>query len=110
MPAAKRRAELAKLAVDPALKSLLAGMVTADRKGQVLYGANLPRPTVKVAPDGGTALIDDCQDSSKAGVATKSTLKPVTAGVARNHVSVTMKRQAGDLWKVAFVSYTKTPC
>jgi len=37
-------------------------------------------------------------------------MTPVTVGVPHNHVVVTMKRASNDLWKIAFVSYTKTPC
>lgn len=110
MPAPARRTVLAQLAVDPALKSLLAGMTDADRKRQVLYGENVPRPTVRINPDATIALVDDCQDSSHAGVADKATGKRLTVGVPRNRVSVTMKRQPGQLWKVAYVDYAKSPC
>lgn len=109
LPVTQRRALLAAVAVDPELKSLLTGMAAADAKGQVLYGRNVPRPTVTISPDAMTAVVDDCQNSSAAGVASKSTLSPVTTGVPRNHVVVTMKKPSG-IWKVAFVSYTKTPC
>lgn len=111
MAAALRRAELAKVAVDPELKSLLAGMLKTDAKGQVFYGAHVPRATTaRISPDAMTGLVNDCQDSTKTGLATRSTMTPVTAGVARNHVVVTMKKAPDGLWKVAFVSYTKTPC
>ncbi len=110
MPAPERRAVLAQLAVDPALKSLLAGMTQADAKGEVFYGAAVPRPTVRINPDATTALVDDCQDGAQAGIADKSTGEKKTVGVARNRVSVTMKKQPGELWKVAYVDYTKSPC
>lgn len=110
MPAAQRRAVLAELAIDPALKSILYGFTQADTKNQVLYGANVPRPTARINPDATTALVDDCQDSSNAGVADQSTAKRITVGVARNHVSVTMKKQPGELWKVSYVDYAKSSC
>jgi hypothetical protein len=111
MPAAERRAALAGLAVDPALKSLLKGMAANDAASEVFYGAHLPNPKpVPVSPDGSTALVDDCQDSTRTGLADKLTLKPKTRGVPKNHVNVTMKRSSGGVWKVAFVAYTKTPC
>jgi hypothetical protein len=110
MLAAERRAVLSELAVDPALKSILFGMTQADAKGHVFYGADVPRPTVRINPDASTGLVDDCQDSSRAGVAERASGKRVTVGVARNHVSVTMKKQPGDLWKVAYVDYAKSPC
>lgn len=110
MPAAQRRDVLAQLAVDPALKSLLAGMRNADAKGQVFYGADVPRPTVRINPDATTALVNDCQDSSKAGIAEKATGKRLTVGTPRNRVSVTMKKKPGELWKVAYVDYAKSSC
>lgn len=109
MPAASRRAALAPYAIDPELKSLIAGFASLDAKGQILYGANKPRPVASISPDGTTAVVNDCQDSSSAGAANRKTSAPVTKGVARNHVVVTMK-QSADVWKVYFVSYTKTPC
>lgn len=110
LPETERQPALAELAVDPALKSLLEGMRQADTKGQVFYGADVPRPKVRINPDATTALVDDCQDSSNAGIAVKETEERVTVGVARNHVSVTMKKQPGAPWKVAFIDYTKSPC
>jgi hypothetical protein len=110
MPAADRRAALTPYTVDPQLKSLLAGMAATDKKGQVFYGANVPRATAaSVSADGQKAVVDDCQDSTGAGVARRSDQAPLTKGTARNHVVVTMKKSEGA-WKVYFVSYTKTPC
>jgi hypothetical protein len=110
LPATERQPALAELAVDPALKSLLDGMRQADTKGQVFYGTNVPRPEVRINPDATTALVDDCQDSSSAGIAKKGTEERVTVGVERNHVSVTMKKQRGGQWRVAFIDYAKSPC
>ena len=110
MPATRRRAALAPFTTDPELKSLLAGMLATDAKGQVFYGADKPRASqASVAPDGHKAVVDDCQDSSAAGVARRSDFAPLTKGRSRNHVVVTMKKP-GDTWKVYFVAYTKTPC
>lgn len=110
MPATKRRKVLSAVVIDPALRSALANMAELEARGQVLYGRNQPRPTAKISPDGITAVVNDCQDSTHAGVATQRTLAPVTVGVARNHVVVTMKKVDGSAWKIAFISYTKTPC
>lgn len=110
MPAAQRRAALAKYTVDPELKSLLAGLAQTDAKKQVFYGADRPRATqASISPDGVKAVIDDCQDSSQSGNADRATGRKVTVGVARNHVVVTMTRSDG-VWKVYFVSHTKTRC
>jgi hypothetical protein len=110
MPAAGRRAALTAITVDPELKSLLAGMAATDAKGQVFYGADIPRATTaSISPDGNRAVVDDCQDSSHAGNADRRTGQRLTVGVARNHVVTTMSRSA-NVWKVYFVSHTKTPC
>jgi hypothetical protein len=110
MPAEARRGALEKFTIDPELKSLLTGMLRTDTKGQVFYGADVPRASqASVSPDGMTAVVNDCQDSTRSGVANRTTGQHLTVGVARNHVVVTMKKSAG-VWKVAFVSHTKTPC
>jgi hypothetical protein len=110
MPASERPAALFPFTVDPELKSLLAGMKATDAKGQVFYGAAVPRAiTASLSPNGSRAVVDDCQDSRNSGLARRSDMAPLTKGVARNHVVVTMK-QSGDVWKVYFVSYSKTPC
>jgi hypothetical protein len=109
-PAARRRDMLEDVAVDPQLKSVLAGMARLERDNQILYGENRPRPSIRVAPDGLTAVVDDCQDSSGAGTADRRTGRRLTAGTPRNHVVVTMKRSPDGVWRMAFASYTKTPC
>jgi hypothetical protein len=111
LPEPERQPALAELAVDPALKSLLAGMRANDDAGEVFYGAHVPNPEpVPISPDGKTALVDDCQDSTGTGLASRSTREPKTRGVPNNHVNVTMKKSSDGVWKVAFVAYTKTPC
>lgn len=110
MPAPQRSSALMPYTVDPELKSLVAGMLATDAKGQVFYGADVPRAlSASIAPDGMRAVIDDCQDSSHSGNANRATGKPVTVGKARNHVVVTMAKADG-VWKVYFVSHTKTSC
>lgn len=108
-PASQRRTALAKITMDPELKSAVEDLAGLDAKGQVLYGSNLPRPNPKIAPDGLTAVVDDCQNSTMAGVANATTMARISAGVPRNHVVVTSKKSDGT-WKIAFVAYTRTPC
>jgi hypothetical protein len=109
--AADRRQILSAFATNPALNSLLNGMATADRKGQVFYGQDLPRPRLtRLSDQDGVAVVDDCQDSSHSGIADKSTGRHLTVGVPRNHVVVTMHRGDDGQWRVAFVSYTRTKC
>ncbi len=86
-------------------------MQRIDAKGQMFYGSDLPHPmAIRLSADSTTAVVDDCQDSTHTGLTTKSGLRPITVGVARNHVVVTMKRGTEHVWKVAFVAYTRTPC
>jgi hypothetical protein len=83
LPEHEREPALAELAVDPALKSLLAGMRANDDAGEVFYGAHVPNPEpVPISPDGRTALVDDCQDSTGTGLASRSTGKPKTRASA----------------------------
>lgn len=110
LDASRRRPALSATAVDPALKSIVAGMEELERKNEVLYGRDLTRPAVQVTADGLTAVVNDCQDSSKAGAANRQSHLRLTAGVARNHVFVTMKKDNAATWKVAFVAYSRTPC
>ena len=101
---------LAPYAVDPELKSLLRGMATADRKGQVFYGEDKPRPRLlRMSTQQSAAVVDDCQDSSHSGLADRKTGQRLTVGVTRNHVVVTM-HLTDAVWRVAFVSYSKTKC
>lgn len=110
MPASQRRAALAPFTLDPELKSLISGMAKIDAEGKIYYGADVPRALqASLSPDGSTAVVNDCQDSRDSGLARRSDMAPLTRGVARNHVVVTMKKTS-DLWKVYFVSYSKTPC
>lgn len=109
--AAERRQMLSAFATNPALGSLLKGMATADRKGQVFYGQDIPRPRLlRFSDQQGVAVVDDCQDSSHSGIADKSTGRHLTVGVSRNHAVVTMHRGDDGQWRVAFVSYTRTKC
>jgi hypothetical protein len=110
LPASLRRAALARYTVDPELKSLLAGMAMVEARQRRFYGADLPRAaTASISPDSLRSVVDDCQDSSHAGLSDGATGRRLTYGSARNHVVVTMNKASG-IWKVYFVSYVKTPC
>jgi hypothetical protein len=110
-PATRRRAILAPFAVDPELTSLLQGMATQDVRGEVIYGTNIPRPTVKSLSEAqGVAVVTDCQDSSHSGVERRSDHRLLTVGVARNPVVATMQRDGDGTWRVSFVSYPNRSC
>lgn len=106
-----RRKLLGRYATDPALKSLLAGIAAQRLKGHVYYGVDGLHPTIDaLSASRGTAVVDDCQDSTRAGLEDQATGRKITVGKPRNHVVSTMHRSANGVWLVAFVSYPKTPC
>lgn len=108
--ASRRRALLSPYATDPELTSLLRGMARGDRQGTVFYGADRPRPKVaRLSVQQGIAVINDCQDSSRAGNADRSTGRHLTVGVARHLVTATMHLVQGS-WRVAFVTYQDAHC
>jgi hypothetical protein len=108
--ASRRRALLSPYATDPELASLLHGMSRGDNQGTVFYGADQPRPHVaRLSVQQGIAVINDCQDSSHAGNADRSTGRRLTVGVARHPVTATMHLVQGT-WRVAFVSYQDAHC
>ena len=109
--AGRRRALLAAYVADPALSSLLRGMVAEDKRGRVFYGRDRLRPKLRgISVAQGVAIIDDCLDSTASGVADRRTLQPLTVGVARNHVVSTMHLLPNVGWRVVFITYPKTPC
>jgi hypothetical protein len=109
--ASARRALLARYATDPALKSLLAGIATQRSKGHVYYGVDGLRPSVEaVSESQGTAVVNDCQDSTRAGLEDQATGRHLTIGKPRNLVVSTMHRSGSGEWLVAFITYPKTPC
>jgi hypothetical protein len=110
-PSARRRLIMRPFAVDPELTSLLRGMTAQDRRGQFIYGRNVPRPNIQTLSTAqGLAVISDCQDSSHSGVERRSDHKKLTVGVSRNPVIATMHRAPDGEWRVAFVTYPKTSC
>jgi hypothetical protein len=110
-PESKRGEVLGRYAADPALRSLLAGIAAKRREGQWYYGANLPRPRLESSSvSAGVAVVDDCQDSSGAGLGSVSSGQRITVGVERNHVVATLHRMPDGVWRVVFVSYPKTSC
>ena len=111
LSAGARRGLLAPVTTDPELSSLLQGIARERAKGRVFYGAASPRPTLKqFSPPQQLAVVDDCQDASKSGVALMSSGRHITSGTTREHVVVTMHLGSDDRWRVAFVSFPKTPC
>lgn len=110
-PATARARMLGQFAAEPALGSMLRGIAAERAKGHVFYGLNRPRPTVRgLNETSGMAVVDDCQDSSHAGVRELSSGSELTVGVVRNHVVVTMRRMPDKIWRVVFITYPKSPC
>lgn len=109
--AGQRRAILAPFAEDPELTSLIRGMAQQDRRGEAIYGENVPHPTIgRLSVAQGLAVVRDCQDSSRSGVERRSTHARLTVGVKANPVVATLHLGADGTWRVSFVSYPKTTC
>lgn len=110
-PAERRRAILAPYATDPELPSLLSGMQGQDRHGEMIYGRNLPRARItSLSVKQRIAVFWDCQDSSHSGVESKATHEPLTVGTPRNLVVTTMQLGVDGRWRVAYVTYPRSPC
>lgn len=108
-PAARWRALLSTVSVDPELTRLYAGTKAQNTAGIRLYGRVIPRPTIlRVA--GGRAEVRDCQDASKAGQADARSGRPKTVGVARAPVTASMVRGSDGVWRVSDVRYTGGSC
>jgi hypothetical protein len=107
----RRRAILARYSADPELTSLLTGMATQDRKGEVIYGRNVTHPRLHATSTTvGRATITDCQNASDTGVARLRPYVKLTVGVAHTSVVTTMHRGSDGHWRVTFVSYPKRSC
>lgn len=107
-PPAQQRRELSEIAVEP-LAERMAGNLAAQRaKGITLYGAIIPRIS-GIRIDGDTAVVTDCQDTSRSGQADASG-RPRTVGVARNPVTTTLHREASGAWKAAEITYPSGSC
>jgi hypothetical protein len=87
----------------PELSQLIAKLSDQLSKGQALYGVNVPR-VQHVDVSDSRATIQDCQQSSAAGVEDVSTHRKVTVGVDRHPVTATLLLRGTD-WKVSVVSY-----
>lgn len=111
VPTLEGRQLLGRYATNPALRSLLSGIAAQRAKGHVYYGHDGLRPEVEgLSAVSGTAVVNDCQDSTRAGLQDVASGRKLTVGTARNHVVTTMHRASNGTWMVAFVSYPKTPC
>ena len=74
-----------------------------------LYGQNVPKAEVS-ALTGTTATVEDCQDSSKAGVQDLNTGEKLTVGQPRNPVRATLTIDAKGAWKIATLAYPGGTC
>jgi hypothetical protein len=107
----RRRAILSRYAANGELKTLLKGMAKQERKGQSIYGKNIPHPTIQtLSVKREIAVINDCQDSSHSGIRDDNGGHHVTVGVSNNPVVTTMQLGTDGVWRVTFVRYPENSC
>lgn len=115
LPVAARLSEgpreelLRKHLVSPALGNVLASLASQAAFKKRLYGQNVPKPEVSALTPT-TATVEDCQDSSKAGVQDLKTGEKLTVGQKRNPVGATLKLDATGAWKIATLAYPGGTC
>ncbi len=105
----ERRARLAAVLVDPALSVHLVNLGRMDAAGEILFGRLISRDP-RVAIDGNTATVVDCQDTSESGRRIESSGKVLSVGVPRVEATVTLNRGDDDIWRVSEVEYGSTSC
>jgi len=104
-----RRAMLAPYATDPELSRLLRGLLATDAVDQQDYGAPIPHARVTTIR-GNTAGVFDCQDASRAGLASRSSGRRLTRGVSRNPVNATLLRGPDGQWRMSTVEFPGGSC
>jgi hypothetical protein len=109
LPAGDREELLRRYLVDEAYASTVRSLASQENFGHELYGENMPRPEVEFLDDS-TARVEDCQDSSSAGVRDADTQEPLTVGVDRNPVQSEMRRGDDGVWRLATIEYTGETC
>jgi len=106
MPDDERKAALAAVAVDPLRTQILNEARDASAKGLDRYGAMTAHPYWQQRVDGqSTAVMGDCQDSSKSGTVETASGQNKTVGVADNNIRATFVRTDDGQWKVQDVYY-----
>ena len=91
-----------KVAAEPELSTVLGGMAASQHMGEVGYGSEIIRPQITGVAST-TAMLRDCQDTSKVGRLKVATGKKVTVGYRDDLAIVTMKRAVDGVWRVATI-------
>jgi len=108
----QRSAALSGVAIDPLRTQILTEARESSAKGLDRYGVMTAHPYWE-QPIGGksTAVMGDCQDSSKSGTVETGTGEHKTVGVADNNIRATFVRTEDGLWKVEDIYYlVDVPC
>lgn len=108
---AERGRLLAPYTEGPELDHLISAMAQNSRNGRVYYGTIGLRPRVQVLrPERHLAVISDCQDAMRFGLADVKTGRKLSRGVARTATSVSMNLGKDGVWRVSYVSYPGGKC
>lgn len=112
LPAAKRKAALVTVAVEPQIGQLIQAAARFEKNGWDDYGAPGHRPYWGPPVDGANqAIMGDCMDFSHAGRLNVKTRKALTVGVARSNIRGIFERNSAGSWRVSGLQYLEdTPC
>ncbi|WP_395107464.1 hypothetical protein, partial [Actinomadura sp. SCN-SB] len=89
LPAATRTEQLSKHMVEPQLSRTLKRIKKLETDGIATYG-NIVVHIRDVRIHGDEATVDDCQDSSGAGLVDTNTSKKINRGVEEEHATATL--------------------
>lgn len=104
VPKAQRAAKYATVAVDPELAMLIKIAANADKEGVNNSGPVVHRIAWPLPIDrADEAVITDCQDQSKFGLADSKTGQQLSVGSDRVKIQPTLRRTSIGVWKVAAV-------
>lgn len=100
LPMSSRQQQLSALMVDPQLSRVLKRTDELRSKNLTSYGKVLVHIT-SVSVNGHDATLRDCQDSSNAGIMSRTTRKKINRGVAKGNIKAYLIESADGQWRVS---------
>jgi hypothetical protein len=108
MDEAERNVRLRQYLTGAAYTAVVKSMTAQAKFGKALYGRAVLQPRVaSLGPN--TALVRDCQDTSKSGVEDVKTGQKETRGIPRSLVVTNVQRTDGA-WRISRIDYRGPKC
>jgi hypothetical protein len=104
----ERNDHLRRYLTGPAYVTVVKSMSAQAEFGKALYGQAVLQPRV-TSIHSDSAVVRDCQDTSKSGVEDVDTGEKETRGVPRTLVITNLKR-TGDSWRISKIDYRGPKC